>query len=85
MKLIGKLIKGTTIIKEAFVERDDEGKSYRDLLEECLIAVCKELDIGVPMWLKKNTGEFAAYHRTFFNKDQFVEKIKFDRFEIRVE
>ncbi|NSW91126.1 MAG: hypothetical protein HPY74_10735 [Firmicutes bacterium] len=85
MKLAGKLIKGTKIAKKAFFEKNDNSMSYTDMLEECLIGLCKELDIPVPIWMKKNTHEFAAFQRTFFSNDQFAEKVNFDRFEIRLE
>lgn len=85
MILIGKLVKGTNTIKESTVIRDDDGTSFRDLLEEGLITLCRELDIPVPLWLKKNTSEFARYRKTFFTGDQFVEKVRFDKFEIRLE
>ncbi|MFZ5985771.1 MAG: hypothetical protein ACOYWZ_01415 [Bacillota bacterium] len=85
MILIGKLVKGTNTIKESTVIRDDDGTSFRDLLEEGLITLCRELDIPVPLWLKKNTSEFARYRKTFFTSDQFVEKVRFDKFEIRLE
>lgn len=85
MKLAGKLIKGTKIAKKAFFEKNDNSMSYTDMLEECLIGLCKELDIPVPIWMKKNTHEFAAFRRTFFSNDQFAEKVNFDRFEIRLE
>lgn len=85
MKLFGKIIKDTRIIKQAVVEKDDKNTSFRDLLEECLILLCKDMDIQVPLWLKNNTTEFVRFHRTFFTKDHFVENIKFDKFEIRIE
>lgn len=85
MKLTGNLIKGTKIIKRAFFEKNDNSMSYRDILEECLIGLCKELDIPVPIWMKKNTHEFVVFRRTFFTSEQFNEKVKFDRFEIKVE
>ena len=85
MKLYGKLIKDTRIIKETFAERNDESVSFRDQLEQCLIQVCKDLDIQVPLWLKKNTKDFVNHHRTFFTSEHFVEKISFDKFEIRIE
>lgn len=84
MILYGKLLSGTKLIKEASFEVSDENTSFRDRLEECLIGLCKELDIPVPIWLKKNTKEFIQYRTTFFNKEQFIESIKFDRFEIRL-
>jgi len=82
--LTGKLIKGTRIMKESSIEKNDAEGSFRDLLEESFIALCRELDTPVPMWLKKNSTEFARYRRTFFNSDQFVENIKFDRLEIKL-
>lgn len=85
MILIGKLITGTRVIKEVVVENNEEGLSYRDVLEKCFIELCKRLDIQVPLWLKKNTKEFASYRRTFFTPDQFIDKVNFGRFEIRVE
>lgn len=85
MKLYGKLIKDTRIIKETFAEQNDDSVSFRDQLEQCLIQVCKDLDIQVPLWLKKNTKEFVNHHRTFFTGEHFVEKINFDKFEIRIE
>jgi hypothetical protein len=85
LKLAGNLIKGTKIIKRTFFEKNDNSMSYRDILEECLIGLCKELDIPVPIWMKKNTHEFVVFRRTFFTSEQFNEKVKFDRFEIKVE
>ena len=85
MKLIGKLIKGPSIIKNEYVVIEDEDISYRELLEKCFINLCKKLNISVPMWLSKNTKEYARFKRTSFEKDQFLEKVLFDRFEIRAE
>jgi hypothetical protein len=85
LKLYGKLIKQTKIIKETFAEQNDDSISFRDQLELCLIQVCKDLDIQVPLWLKKNTKEFVNHHRTFFTSEHFVENINFDKFEIKIE
>ena len=85
MVLTGKLIKGTNIIKESRFEKNGEGLSFRDLLEESFIGLCREMDIPVPLWLQKNTSEFARYRKTFFPSDQFVEKVRFDRLEVRFE
>ena len=85
MKLAGKLVKGTKTIKKAFFEENDSSLTYTDMLEECLIGLCKEMDTPVPIWMKKNTHEFAAFRKTFFTSDQFTEKVNFDKFEIRLE
>ncbi|MGI6777855.1 MAG: hypothetical protein ACOX7R_07495 [Acetivibrionales bacterium] len=85
MKLYGDIKKGTKIIKHLLVESNNEGLSFHDALEENFVTLCRELDIPVPLWLKKNTVEFASFRRTFFPKEQFIEKVNFDRFEIRLE
>lgn len=85
MKLYGRLVKEAKTIKEASVEKEDEKASFRDLLEDCLVNLCRELDIPVPLWLRKNSTEFVNYRKTFFPKEQFVEKVRFDRFEISLE
>jgi hypothetical protein len=83
--LYGRLTKSTHTIREAMVEKKNDAASYTDLLEECLIELCRQLDIQVPLWLEKNTNEFVRYRRTFFNQEHFLEKVYFDRFEIKTE
>lgn len=85
MILTGKLIKDANIIRLISVEKEDEGASYRDVLEDCFVELCRKLDIPVPLWLRKNTKEFVSFRRTFFTSEQFMENITFDKFEIRVE
>lgn len=85
MRLKGRLIKQTSVMNEAAVERELGNLPFRDVLEDCFITLCRELDIQVPMWLKKNTKEFARFRRTFFPREQFLEKVAFDRLEIRLE
>ncbi len=83
MKLNGRLIKGTTTLKDETVEVTDAQLEYRDLLEKCLLLLCKQLGISVPMWLKKNTKEYSLYRRTWFTNEQFIESVDFDRFELK--
>ncbi|NLP15352.1 MAG: hypothetical protein GX383_12940 [Clostridium sp.] len=84
MILIGRIVKGTKTIRQSTFKEDDEGADFADLLEKGLIALCRELEIPVPLWLKKNTTEFARYRRTFFTSDQFVETVNFDKFEFKL-
>lgn len=85
MKLSGKIIKDARIQKEILVEKDSAQGSFRDLLEECFLDICRELDTQVPLWLEKNTKEFVAYRKTFFPSDQFIDMVSFDRLEIKLE
>jgi hypothetical protein len=82
LKLYGRLVKHGKLIKEAWAEPQDSSGDFRNQLEECLILVCKELDIEVPLWLKKNSKEFGIYRKTSFDSNHFGEDIGFDRLEI---
>lgn len=79
--LTGRLIKGNYTINSAEFSKDEEGLKFVDVLEEGLISICRQMDIEVPIWLDKNTNEFARYRKTIFLKDQFVDEVIFDKFE----
>ena len=66
------------------VEFPSDGMKFTQVLEKCLIEVCKLLDIPAPMWFEKNTHEFAAFHQTIFFADQYTEDVKFDKFIIKM-
>jgi hypothetical protein len=85
LKLYGKIIRDTIILKDSFVVEEDTTLQFHKKLEKCLIDLCREIGIPVPIWLEKNTKEFAYFKKTFFTNEQFVEKVNFDRFEIRLE
>lgn len=85
MRMIGKLIKGTTTLDEKVFEMNDLEGTYQDRLEKCLLETCKLLGIEVPLWLSKNTREYVSFRRTSFNADQFFNPVIFERFEIKVE
>lgn len=84
MKLDGKLYVNNKLVKEDSAEDDMEEHSFRDKLEKCLIDLCKQMDIPVPLWLKKNTRELAIFRKTFFTSEQFIDKVWFDKFEIKL-
>ena len=84
MTLEGRLFVANrmTEIKEVTVESTET--SYSKRLEASLIELCRQLDVPVPMWMKKNTREFAAFGQTIFFREQYTENVRFDRFQIRV-
>ncbi|MDR3119954.1 MAG: hypothetical protein LBU58_01235 [Clostridiales bacterium] len=86
MVLSGKIVKGhkTLYDKNMPDACGEAGAAFRDRLEDCLIRLCKDADIPVPMWLAKNSTELARFGRTNFYAEQFAEKVVFDRFEIRI-
>ena len=70
------------IVRESNSTDNDNEHSFRDKLENCLVELCSNLEIPVPLWLKKNTRELGVFRKTFFTTEQFIEKVWFDKFEI---
>lgn len=82
MTLKGKIFINGKIAREGASYDNDSAHSFRDKLENCLVDLCADLEIPVPLWLKKNTRELAVFRKTFFSSEQFIEKVWFDKFEI---
>lgn len=83
MKLEGKLFKGNLMTDCKEVVYSNNTVRFSKELEEALILLCRELDVPVPLWLTKNTKEFAAFRQTVFFAEAYTEKVRFDRFQIR--
>ncbi|MDD2262156.1 MAG: hypothetical protein PHC31_05065 [Clostridia bacterium] len=84
MLIYGKLIKKNMILTEEKAEYTDSDMTFQQKLTNCLIDICKKMDIQVPIWMNKNTKELAKFNKTFFTDEQFMEKVYFDRFEIEM-
>ncbi len=84
MKLEGRLFIANRMTEIKEVETpDNTGEAYSVMLERALVELCRQMDIPVPLWMKKNTHEFAAFRQTIFFKEQYTEKVRFDRFQIK--
>lgn len=84
LTLTGKIFIKNRLAREAETADNEEGHDFRDKLEKCLIDLCAALEIPVPLWLKKNTKELAIFRRTFFTSEQFIDKVWFDKLEIKL-
>lgn len=82
MKLEGRVFTANLLLREATVEQPTIEGKFVPQLEQCLIELCHRLDVPIPLWLEKNTREFARFHQTMFSAEQFIEPIRFDRFQI---
>lgn len=85
MKLEGRLFTANKLLTIREIELvPDPDAPFSKNLERALILLCRELDIPVPSWMKKNTREFAAFYQTVFFSEQYQEQVNFDRFVIRM-
>ncbi|HHT95305.1 MAG TPA: hypothetical protein P5064_00625 [Clostridia bacterium] len=84
MLIYGKLIKNNLILVEEKAECVNPDMNFQQRLTNCLVDICKKMDIQVPVWMSKNTKELARFNKTFFTDEQFMEKVYFDRFEIEM-
>lgn len=81
LRIWGKLIKDSRIIKDEVVESNIEG-TYQENLKECIIQLCYKFDLSKPYWLPANVNEYNKRLKTSFNQHNFMEEIEFDKFEI---
>lgn len=83
--LEGTLFRANRQVGSGSVDECSEALSGRfvDRLERCLVELCAQMAIPIPLWLSKNTREFARFHQTVFFAEQFREAVPFDRFQIR--
>ena len=62
-----------------------EGIPFNRQLEQALLSLCRECRVPVPMWLTRNTREFAGCRMTVFHREQFPGEVWFDRMSVRLE
>ena len=53
-------------------------------IEELIFKACAEFDIGRPVILSKHEAEIDDFRRTIFYPADFIETVKFDRFEVEI-
>lgn len=83
MKLEGRLFVANRMTEIKEIETEDTNEPFSTQLGRALVELCRQMDIPVPMWMKKNTHEFAAFRQTIFFKEQYMENVRFDRFQIK--
>lgn len=46
--------------------------------------VCRQFDLGKPIWLDSNIADFKRHDKVRFTADSFIEEIDFDYLELQV-
>lgn len=84
IRVEGRLYRGNRIGGYAAATRRHDTARFSTLLEQCLVDICHELEMQVPLWMERNTKEFARYHQTMFTSEQFMDPVDFDRFQLKL-
>ena len=82
-RLWGKIFKSNKMLKDyTYVDASSTNRTRKVYagLEE----ICREFDLGVPIWLDSNISDFKRVSKTRFTRDSFIERVDFDYLEIQV-
>ena len=79
IKIWGKVLKNDHITKQKTIEIDASKCTFFDMLKE----MCVGLNIPTPVLLDKHVYDFNMFSFCTFKPDDFIEVVKFDRFEVR--
>lgn len=83
-RMWGKLFRENRLLADSIICNDDPNTSRTKKIFDALDKLSYDFDLSVPIWLDSNVAEFKRISKTRFNKDNFVESIDFDYFEIQV-
>lgn len=78
----GKLIKRNKIMAD-YTARSEEELKY-SVFFDCLQIICDKLDIEMPIILDKHIRDIGKFLSVRFLPDDFIEEVKFDRFEVNI-
>lgn len=77
IRIWAKVLKNGKIIKQFVYER--AGLTDYSLFFDYVREICEKLDIPTPVIIKTHLFNYAKYNNVKFGKDDFVEKIDFDK------
>lgn len=83
MKIWFKIWKDTRLLQAETIEDYSEDTRTHKIFN-AVEEACLRFDLGKPIWLDANIGEFKRHAKTRFSKDNFVEEIEFDYLEMQV-
>ena len=82
-RLWGKIWKDSRLERDTvYEEASDDTRTHKIFrgLEE----ICREFDLGKPIWLDLTVTELQRHSKARFYQDSFIEEIGFDYLEIQV-
>lgn len=88
MRLWGKIFENNIKLNEALVDininKPSQLKSNEELLISKITELTHELDLEMPVFIKKHRNDLFQYGRTTFYPSDFMENVSFDKFIIEI-
>lgn len=82
-RIWGKLIRDNHLLNDTTI-CDAADRTRTQKVFAALDEICREFDLGKPIWLDSNIREFQQHAKTRFHQDSFIEEIPFDYLEFQV-
>lgn len=83
MSIWAKIFRDNRMLRDSVVvDNSDDTRTHK--VFRSLEDVCRQFDLGQPIWLDKNIAEFKRHSKTRFYQDSFIEHIEFDYLEFHV-
>ncbi|MCM1090171.1 MAG: hypothetical protein NC092_03930 [Butyrivibrio sp.] len=83
MRIWAKEFRDNRMLCDTVIE-DTEQDTRTHKVFRALEEVCRQFDLGHPIWLDKNIAEFKRHAKTRFYQDSFMETVNFDYLEFQV-
>ncbi len=82
-RLWAKLFADNHMLKDTVIcDGTEDTRTHK--VFHALDEICREFDLGKPIWLETNIKEFQRHAKVRFYKDSFMEEIEFDYLELQV-
>lgn len=83
MRIWFKIMRDNHLLRDTVVT-DDSAETRTHKIFGAIDSVCREFDLGKPIWLDANVAEFKRHAKTRFTQDSFIETVDFDFLEMQV-
>ena len=82
-RLWAKIFKSNHMLRDTVIcDSTEDTRTHK--IFHALDEICREFDLGKPIWLESNIREFQKHAKVRFYSDSFIEEIPFDYLEIQV-
>lgn len=82
-RLWAKAFKDNRMLRDTCID-DDSDDTRTHKIFHALDEVCRQFDLGAPIWLDNTVSEFKRHKKARFTQDNFIEGIDFDYLEIQI-